>query len=95
MLPQKNSIKFNRWAKIWDYWFSKLKENNLNPIEACLSYPMSLADVDRIVIGVNDLDQLKIIIKLAKSKIVNQDFPSMISNDNLLINLVNGKIFKF
>ena len=47
---------------------------------------MSLADVDRIVIGVNDLDQLKIIIKLAKSKIVNQDFPSMISNDNLLIN---------
>lgn len=87
LLPQKKiPIKFNRWAKIWDYWFSKLKENNLNPIEACLSYPMSLADVDRIVIGVNDLDQLKIIIKLAKSKIVNQDFPSMISNDNLLIN---------
>ena len=28
----------------------------------------------------------EIIIKLAKSKIVNQDFPSMISNDNLLIN---------
>ena len=59
LLPQKIPIKFNRWAKIWDYWFSKLKENNLNPIEACLSYPMSLADVDRIVIGVNDLDQLK------------------------------------
>ena len=26
----------------------KLKENNLNPIEACLSYPMSLADVDKL-----------------------------------------------
>ena len=66
--------------------FKKLKENNLNPIEACLSYPMSLAEVDRIVIGVNDLHQLKTIIKLAKSKIVNQNFPFMISNDNLLIN---------
>ena len=47
---------------------------------------MSLAEVDRIVIGVNDLHQLKTIIKLAKSKIVNQNFPFMISNDNLLIN---------
>ena len=87
LLPQKKfQLSLIDGQKIWDYWFSKLKENNLNPIEACLSYPMSLADVDRIVIGVNDLDQLKIIIKLAKSKIVNQDFPSMISNDNLLIN---------
>ncbi len=87
LLPQKKiPAKFNRWSKIWDHWFFELKKNNLNPVEACLSYPMSLPEVDRIVIGVNNLNQLKKLIKLSKSKISNHNLSFMISNDNLLIN---------
>ena len=47
---------------------------------------MSLPEVDRIVIGVNNLNQLKKLIKLSKSKISNHNLSFMISNDNLLIN---------
>jgi len=85
LLPQeKIPFQFNRWSNIWDQWFLELKKKNLDPIEVCLSYPMSLPEVDRIVIGVNNLDQLKKLIKLSKSKILNHDFSFMISNDNLL-----------
>jgi|APSaa5957512493_1039668.scaffolds.fasta_scaffold37759_2 aryl-alcohol dehydrogenase-like predicted oxidoreductase len=90
LLPQeKIPFQFNRWSNIWDQWFLELKKKNLDPIEVCLSYPMSLPEVDRIVIGVNNLDQLKKLIKLSKSKILNHDFSFMISNDNLLINPTN------
>lgn len=90
LLPrEKLPFQFNRWSNIWDQWFLELKKKNLDPIEVCLSYPMSLSEVDRIVIGVNNLDQLKKLIKLSKSKIFNHDFSFMISNDNLLINPTN------
>ena len=35
---------------------------------------MSLSEVDHVVVGVNNLDQLKKLIKLSKSKISRSDF---------------------
>ena len=68
---------------------TELKKYDLDAAQVCLSYPMSLPEVDRIVIGVNNADQLKKLIKLSKSKILNHDLSFMISNDNLLINPSN------
>ena len=90
LMPRhKIPAKFNMWSIMWDRWFYELKKQNLNATEVCLSYPMSLPEVDRIVIGVNNLDQLKKLIKLSKSKIFNHNFSFMTSNDNLLINPTN------
>ncbi len=91
LLMQQDQIpmKFNRWTDLFDRWFLELKKYNLNAAQVCLSYPMSLPEVDRIVIGVNNADQLKKLIKLSKSKILNHDLSFMISNDNLLINPSN------
>ena len=90
LLPrEKIPVKFNRWSNIWDRWSLELKEKKLNPIEACLSYPMSLSEVDHIVVGVNNLDQLKKLIKLSKSKISTSDLSFMISNEKKLINPTN------
>ncbi len=91
LLMQKDQIpmKFNRWTDLFDRWFLELKKYDLDAAQVCLSYPMSLPEVDRIVIGVNNADQLKKLIKLSKSKILNHDLSFMISNDNLLINPSN------
>lgn len=88
LLMQQDKIpkKFNRWTDLFDRWFLELKKYNLNAAHACMSYPMSLPEIDRIVIGVNTADQLKKLIKLSKTKILNHDLSFMISNDNLLIN---------
>ena len=91
LLMQQDQIpmKFNRWTDLFDRWFLELKKYNLNAAQVCLSYPMSLPEVDRIVIGVNTAEQLKKLIKLSKMKILNHDLSFMISNDNLLINPSN------
>ncbi|WP_145596222.1 aldo/keto reductase [Candidatus Pelagibacter sp. FZCC0015] len=91
LLMQQDQIpmKFNRWADLFDRWFLELKKYNLDAAQVCLSYPMSLPEVDRIVIGVNNADQLQKLIKLSKSKILNHDLSFMVSNDNLLINPSN------
>ena len=90
LLPrEKIPVKFNRWSNLWDSWFLELREKNLNPVEVCLSYPMSLPEVNHIVVGVNNLNHFKKLIKISKSKILNSDLSFMISNDNKLINPSN------
>ena len=88
LIAQENKIphKFKRWSHLFDRWFLKLKKSNLNPIHACLSYPLSLPEIDRVIIGVENVNQLETIINFTKADILTNDFSFMISNDKLLIN---------
>lgn len=86
MQSDKIPVKFKRWSNLFDRWFFELKKHNFNAIHACLSYPMSLPEVDRIIVGVNNLDQFENLIGISQSKILNYDFSFMISNDKMLIN---------
>ena len=78
--------KFDRWSKVFDEWSSKLKVNNLTATEACLFYPLSLSEVDRVIVGVDNSNQLEEIIKKSKLKKPRIDLSFMISNDEMLIN---------
>jgi aryl-alcohol dehydrogenase-like predicted oxidoreductase len=88
LLMQRNKIplKFNRWSNLFDRWFLELKKNNFNAIHACLSYPMSLSEVDRVVVGVDSADHFENLITISQLNILNYDLSFMISNDKLLIN---------
>lgn len=91
LLMSRDSIPnyFNRWSKIWDQWSLELKKNNLNPMEVCLSYVLSLPEIDHVIVGVDNVYQLKDIIDKSKSKIAQIDWSFMISNDQMLINPTN------
>ena len=91
LLMSRNSIPsyFNRWSKIWDRWFYEIKKNNLSPMEVCLSFIFSLPEIDHIIVGVDNVYQLKDIIKKSKSKIAQVDWSFMHSNDQMLINPSN------
>jgi len=91
LLMQRNKIplKFNRWSNLFDRWFLELKKHNFNAIHACLSYPMSLSEVDRVVVGVDSADQFENLITISQLNILNYDLSFMISNDKLLINPSN------
>ena len=54
--------KFNRWKNIWLEWEKWLTENNLTPLEACLSYAASSSLVDKIVIGLTSEAELNEIL---------------------------------
>ena len=82
---KKIPSKFDKWNSIWEKWNSELFKNNLNASEVCLSYPLSLPEVTREIVGIDNLNQLKNLVKISKNNTVKKDWSFMISNDPMLI----------
>jgi aryl-alcohol dehydrogenase-like predicted oxidoreductase len=90
LMPRnKIPVKFETWATLWDSWALELEENNLSAAAACLSYPLSLPEVDRVVVGVESMDQLNALIAASQIHLPQLDFSFMASEDRMLINPSN------
>ena len=90
LLPSNKIPKsFNKWFKVWEKWSLELKKNDLSAAEVCLLYPLSLPEVDRVIVGVDNTNQLIELIKRSKSQKPQIDCSFMISNDQMLINPSN------
>ena len=66
-------IYFTRWQKKISEWFMWLENNNISPIDYCLS-DLLHCDFDKIIIGINNSDSLKEIITfktINKNKMLN------------------------
>ncbi len=79
ILVNKNVYKkkyFKKWKNLFSEWFRNLENNNISPIDYCLS-DLIKYDFDQIIIGVNNYDNLneilnfKIIKNINKNKIIN------------------------
>ena len=64
LLSDYNNIpkKFKKFGTEWKSWDKWLKYNNIPPIDVCLNFVMLNKKIDKIVIGVHNLNQLKQII---------------------------------
>lgn len=91
LLMQREAIpaKFERWSSVWDEWHRQLTMSKTSAAAACLSYPLSLRQVSRVVVGVDTAEQLELLIKAAGRPFVNQDWTFMRSQDPILINPSN------
>ncbi len=70
LLEDTNSLPkyFLKWKKIfkkWDYWHTK---NNVDKLTSCINFIDSVRFIDKIIIGINDINQLKEILRVKKSK---------------------------
>lgn len=83
--------KFNRWSKMWNLWSEELEKNNLNAASECLSYPLSLREVNRVIIGVDNFEQFKNLISASNKNLEIKDWSFMNSTDLTLINPSNWK----
>ena len=64
---------FKRWQKLFFNWFKNLENNNISPIDYCLSDLLNY-DFDKIIIGINNSQNLKEIINfktIKKNKMIN------------------------
>jgi len=59
MPKQARPAKFTPWAPIWDEWERWLLASALTPTEACIRYVSNVAQVDRVVVGVDSVAQLE------------------------------------
>jgi len=87
LLLPKNKIpqQFHGWNDIWNDWHEWLEINHIDPVHACLSYAKSIKGIDKIVIGVDSLSQIKKIINFYNINLIHE-FPNISSTDKSLIN---------
>ena len=90
LLADKIPIKFKRWKKIFEKW-SDLTENNINKkIIYSLNLIKKYMKLKNIIIGFDDIGQLKKIISLYKNKNkINRKTISFFSNKKKLIDIRN------
>jgi len=80
--------KFSPWFELLIKFHKWLQQNNVSAINACLSYPLSFPEIDRVVVGADSVSQLKEIIAATQSTVHN-DLPDLNCEDEKLINPAN------
>ncbi len=78
--------KFYRWHELMKIWDSVKQSGPVSPAAMCLSYPLSLPEVDRVVVGVDNLGQLAELLIAECNGLPTVDLSFLESNDSLLIN---------
>ena len=63
--------RFARWQPLWAEWDRWLCENELTPLQACLGYALSVHEVEKVVVGVDSVNQLMEIIDASKNVLPN------------------------
>ncbi|WHZ10393.1 MAG: Putative oxidoreductase [Burkholderiaceae bacterium] len=66
MPAERRPARFARWQPLWAEWARWLGETGLTPLEACLGYVLGVPEVDRVVVGVDNLRHLEQILAAAR-----------------------------
>lgn len=82
--PHERPIKFNGWAEVWDEWDRWLAETGLSPLQACLKYVTSLDCVDRVLVGVDSVEQLNQIVDAATGKLASLPLFKYLRDERLI-----------
>lgn len=77
--------KFQPWNALWDGWHAWLAQYGEDAVHVCLAYPLSLPEIDRVIVGALDLTQLQQ-IATAAGRAAKQPFPDLTCDEENLIN---------
>ena len=77
--------QFAIWNQLWRKWQYWLIDNDVSALEACLAYPLSFSEIDRVVVGADSASQFSQIIS-AVSCLRPFDLPVLQCDDQNLIN---------
>jgi aryl-alcohol dehydrogenase-like predicted oxidoreductase len=84
--------KFNRWDSLWSLWHQWLNDNQISALEASIRYAMSFHEISRVLVGIDNLVQLKEVLSASNGtlpKIPNELF----CGDSDLLNPTNWSRF--
>tara|TARA_B100001057_G_scaffold478710_1_gene549462 strand:- start:1577 stop:2446 length:870 start_codon:yes stop_codon:yes gene_type:complete len=90
LLSDLNTIptKFNKWKDIFESWDHQVSSMNISKMEACLNYSNNFNEINKIIVGIDNLSQFKEILSYDLSKDC-QKLPSLNCHDKMLINPSN------
>lgn len=81
--------RFERWHMLWDTWQDWRAAHALSATRACLQYPLSLPQVDRVVVGVASTAEFAMLLDDAAVSSTAPELPDITSTDPDLINPSN------
>ena len=76
--------KFEKFTKQFKKWFEFYNKNNLNPLNECLNFAFNSKFIDKYVIGIDSLANLKEIIN-CKIRKNNNNYNNLKSHNKFLI----------
>ena len=77
---------FLKWINLFNSFKRILKELHISPIQACIAFSLSLKDIERVIIGIENLSQLKEILLASNIEIDTHIFQELSCEDEMLIN---------
>lgn len=77
--------QFSEWLDLWRVWDQWQLATGCSALGASLAYPLSLPEVDRVVVGVEESEQLLGILAALRAP-VPQGWPHITCDDGKLIN---------
>lgn len=80
--------KFEPWSKLWDDWHSWLSEQSVSATKASLNFVQGFSQFDRIVVGVDTVEQLQELVDSARTFQL-QSAPDICCTDEMLIDPSN------
>jgi aryl-alcohol dehydrogenase-like predicted oxidoreductase len=80
--------KFAQWGDLWKTWHRWLADNDVSAVQACLAFPLSLPEIDRVLVGADSLTQLEQIVSASNSQTISK-LPDLECEDESLINPAN------
>ena len=87
---KKRPKQFERWSSLWKFWHEWLADNKLSALEATIRYMISIPEISRVLVGVENKDQLQNIINAVDGNL--PPIPEELSmNDADLLNPANWK----
>ena len=86
LMAQANiPAKFSPWHGLWNSWHRWLADHDISAVHACLAFPFSYPEIDRVVVGADSMSQLEQIINAASRHAIS-DLPDLKCEDESLIN---------
>ncbi len=85
-MPQAvRPAKFSAWSDLWNTWHEWLSRHSVSALQACLAFPLSFSEIDRVVVGADSVSQLEQIVRAAAGT-APIDFPALSCDEENLIN---------
>ena len=89
LLPQAAiPPRFAPWRALWERWHKWLSGHHVTAVQACLAFPLSFPEIDRVVVGADGVVQLTQIVDAANSALA-VELPDLLCEAENLINPSN------
>jgi aryl-alcohol dehydrogenase-like predicted oxidoreductase len=70
LTPDRNRPeKFKRWDPLWNKLSVWLKEKNITPLQACITYALSFKEISKVIVGIDSVDHLGKILQASNSAV--------------------------